>query len=109
MHITRRKAVDKVLKNHKPFFIDIGSIPDIPVQICRLSANFRPLKLRSRDRAPTNSVLVCVKPPSAPMLCSNLNIPLLAYLSYERINKIFDQKIAVFFSILKFLNHDHVT
>ena len=56
MNITKRKVVDRVLKNHKPFFINIGTYRNIPVQICPLFAAFRILKLRSRDRAYPNSV-----------------------------------------------------
>ena len=40
MNITKRKAVDSVLKNHKSFFINIGNYRDISVQNFPLSAHF---------------------------------------------------------------------
>ena len=40
MNITKRKAVDSVLKNHKPFFINISNYRDISVQNRPLSAHF---------------------------------------------------------------------
>ena len=48
--MTKRKVVDSVLKNHKPFFINIGNYRDISVQIRQLFANFRSVKFWSRDR-----------------------------------------------------------
>ena len=59
MNITKKKAVDSVLKNHKPFFINIGDYRDISVQNRPLLAHFRPVKFWSRDRAPPN--LVCLE------------------------------------------------
>ena len=43
------KVVDSILKNHKPFFINIGNYRDISVQIRQVSAHFRPVKFWSRD------------------------------------------------------------
>ena len=54
--MTIRKVVDSVLKNYKPFFINISTYRDILVQIRPLFADFRPVKIRSRDRAPPRSV-----------------------------------------------------
>ena len=59
MNITKRKPVDSVLKNHKPFFINIGKYRDILVQNHSLSAHFWAVKFWSRDWVPPN--LVCVK------------------------------------------------
>ena len=58
MNITKRKTVDSVLKNRKPFFINIGNYRDILVQNRPLSAYFWPVKFWSQDRAPPN--LVCM-------------------------------------------------
>ena len=44
MNIPKRKAVDSELKNHKPFFINIGNYRDISVQNRPLSAHFWPVK-----------------------------------------------------------------
>ena len=71
MNITKRKPVDSVLKNHKPFFINIGNYRDISVQNRPLSAHFWPVKFWSRDRAPPN--LVCIKHLQAPTLCPNFS------------------------------------
>ena len=43
MNITKRKAVDSVLKNHKSFSINIGIYRDISVLNRPLSAHFRPV------------------------------------------------------------------
>ena len=59
MNITKRKAVDSVLKNHKPFFINIGNYRDILVQNSTLSAHFWPVKFWSSNGAPPK--LVCIK------------------------------------------------
>ena len=59
MNITKRKVVDSVLKNHKPFLINIGNYRDILVQIRQLFAHFWPVKFWSHDRMPPNSV--CIK------------------------------------------------
>ena len=56
MIITKGKVVTSVLKNHKPFFINIGTYQDILVQLRQLFAHFWVVKLRSRDRAPLKSV-----------------------------------------------------
>ena len=47
-----------MLKNHKPFFINIGTHRDILVQNRLLFADFWPVKFRPRDRAPPNSVRI---------------------------------------------------
>ena len=52
----RKKVVGTVLKNHEPFFINIGNYRAISVQIRQLLAHFRPVKFWSRDRTPANSV-----------------------------------------------------
>ena len=52
MNITKIKAVDSVLKSHKPFFINIGNYRDISVQNRPLSAHFWPVKFWSRDWTP---------------------------------------------------------
>ena len=70
MNITK-KVVDSVLKNQEQLFINIGTYRDILVQICPLFANFRPVKFRSRDRAPPNSVRI--KPLKALMMCPNFS------------------------------------
>ena len=57
MNVTKRKAVDSVLQNHKPFFINIGITRDISIQNRPLSAHFWPVKFWSRDWAPPSSVL----------------------------------------------------
>ena len=49
MNITKRKAVDSVLKNHKPFFIKIGNYRDMSVQNRSLSAPSWPVKFWLRD------------------------------------------------------------
>ena len=54
MNITKRKVVDSVLKNHKPFFVNIGADRDISLQTRQLFVHFRPVKFCSRDRAPPN-------------------------------------------------------
>ena len=48
-----------MLKNYKPFFINISYYRDISVQIRQLFAHFRPVKFWSRNRAPPS--LVCIK------------------------------------------------
>ena len=45
-----------MLKNHKPFFINIGNYGEILVQNRQLFAHFRSVKFGSRDRASTNLV-----------------------------------------------------
>ena len=55
-NITKRTVADGVLKNHKPFFINIGNYRDISLQIRQLFAHLRPVKYWSRDRAPPNTV-----------------------------------------------------
>ena len=57
--ITKRKVVDSVFKNHKPFFINIGNYRDISVQIRQLFADFGSVKFWSRDRETPN--FVCIK------------------------------------------------
>ena len=52
----QKKVVDTMLKNHKPFFINIGNYRDMSVQLHQLFAHFRPVKFWSRDRTPLNSV-----------------------------------------------------
>ena len=59
MNITNGKAGDSVLKNYKPFFINIGNYRDISVQNRLLSAHFGPEKFWSRNWAPPN--LVCIE------------------------------------------------
>ena len=68
MNITKRKVIDSVLKNHKPFFIKIGIYRDISVQVRQLFAHFRPVKFWLRDLVPLSSV--CTK---TAKLCSNFN------------------------------------
>ena len=46
-----------MLKNHKPFFINIGNFRDISVQTRQLFSHFRPVKFCSRDRVPPISIL----------------------------------------------------
>ena len=60
-NIPKRKAVDSVLKNHKPFFIHIGNYRVTSVQNHPLFAHFWPVKFWSRDWALPN--LVCIKHP----------------------------------------------
>ena len=48
--ITKKKVVDSVLKNHKPFSIKIDNHRDISVQIRQLFAHFRPATFWSRNR-----------------------------------------------------------
>ena len=48
-----------MLKNFKPFFINIGNYDDISVQIRQLFVHFRSVKFWSCNRAPQN--LVCIK------------------------------------------------
>ena len=45
-------VVGSVLKNHKPFFINIDNYQGISAQFRQLSAHFRAAKFWSRDRAP---------------------------------------------------------
>ena len=40
----QKKLVYSVLKNHKPFFINIGNYRDMSVQTRQLFAYFRPVK-----------------------------------------------------------------
>ena len=58
MNINKRKVVDSTFKNYKPFFIKIDTYRDISVQIRPLFANFRPVKFRSRNQTPPNSVRI---------------------------------------------------
>ena len=51
MNITK-KVFDSVLKNYKPFFINIGNYRNILIQIRQIFAHFRPVKFWSRDGAP---------------------------------------------------------
>ena len=55
----QKKVVDSVLKNYKPFFINMGYYRDISVQIRQLFAHFLRAKFWSRDSEPPNSV--CIK------------------------------------------------
>ena len=71
MNIPNGKVVDSAFKNHKTFFINIGTYRDKTVQTCQLFANSRPVKFRSRDRASPN--LVHIKSLLAPMLCLNFS------------------------------------
>ena len=43
-----RKVVDSVFKNHKLFYINIGTYGDILVQMYSIFINIQPLNLRSR-------------------------------------------------------------
>ena len=52
MNVTKRKAVDRVLKNHKLFFIRVDIYRDVLIQNRPLSAHFRPITFWSRDRVP---------------------------------------------------------
>ena len=59
MNIARRKGINHVFKNHKPFVINIRTYRDITsVYIRPLFAHFRPVIFRSRDHAPPNSVRI---------------------------------------------------
>ena len=51
MNTTIKKIVDNVFKRHKPFFINIRVFRVMPIQAFPLFADFRPLKLQSRDWA----------------------------------------------------------
>ena len=59
MNMTKHEVVDSVLKNHKPFLINIGNYRDILVQIHPPFAHFWLVKFWSRDRMPPNSI--CIK------------------------------------------------
>ena len=50
--------VDSVLKNHKPFFINIGDNRDMSVQTRQLFAQFGSVKFWLRDRVPPNAVCI---------------------------------------------------
>ena len=52
--MTKKKVVDSMFKNRKSFFINIDNYRDISIKIRQLFDHFRPVKLRSRDRAPPN-------------------------------------------------------
>ena len=54
--MTKRKVVDIVHKNHKPYFLNIGNHRDISVQTRQLFARFWPVTFWSRDRTLPNSV-----------------------------------------------------
>ena len=71
MNISKRKVVNSGLKNHKPFFINIGNYRDISVQNRPLLANFLAVKVWSRDRAPQN--LDCTKLSYAPTFCPDFS------------------------------------
>ena len=58
MYLTKRAVVDSVFKNYNPFFNNIDTYRDILVQIRPLFADFRPVKFRSCDRSPSNSVRI---------------------------------------------------
>ena len=91
MNITKRKAVHSVLKNHKPFFINIGNYRDISVQNCPLSAYFWPVKFWSRDRAPPN--LVCIKHHKHPHCVQISALHVEWFWNYTQFNNFWSQKL----------------
>ena len=103
MNTTKRKVVDSAVKNHKPFFINIGTYGDLPDQICPLFANLRLPKLQLRDRAFPNSVRI--KPSFAPMLCPNFSFPrLVAFIQgVHKVRVHFKKFITLFLFVIEII------
>ena len=99
--------IDRVLKNHKLFFTNVGNYRNILVQTLQRFAHFWPVKFWPRNRAPPN--LICKERSSALTLC--LNFSLIArqvVWNYKRIINFSSQKLP-FFYVFCVSIHDHVT
>ena len=85
MSTTKTKVVDTVLKNHKPFLINIGDYQDVLVQTRRLFRYFWLAKFASYNQASSN--LVCIKPHKHPYFVRMLVLFIKNFFTYELIDK----------------------